>query len=318
MQLREFVFLAGILSGITLDASAQRYPEKPVRLVTGAPAGGADLVARLVAAGLSENWAQQVIVDNRGNGAIPGQILARAQPDGYTLLVNGSNIWILPFLQNHVPYDPVKDFSTITLTASFPNILVVHPAVAAKSVRELIALAKAKPGSLNYASGPTGSANHLAAERFKAMAGVDIVRVSYKGSAAALTDLIAGQVQVMFPNAGAVTPYIKSGRLRVMAIASAQPSTLAPEIPTVAASGLPGYESATTVGMFAPARTRASLIARLHQDIVRLIYTPEVKEKFFNAGAEVVGNTPQQFAATVKSDMARLGKVIRDAAIRGE
>jgi len=318
MQLREFVFLAGILSGITLDASAQRYPEKPVRLVTGAPAGGADLVARLVAAGLSENWAQQVIVDNRGNGAIPGQILARAQPDGYTLLVNGSNIWILPFLQNHVPYDPVKDFSTITLTASFPNILVVHPAVAAKSVRELIALAKAKPGSLNYASGPTGSANHLAAEIFKAMAGVDIVRVSYKGSAAALTDLIAGQVQVMFPNAGAVTPYIKSGRLRVMAIASAQPSTLAPEIPTVAASGLPGYESATTVGMFAPARTRASLIARLHQDIVRLIYTPEVKEKFFNAGAEVVGNTPQQFAATVKSDMARLGKVIRDAAIRGE
>ncbi len=318
MQLREFVFLAGILSGITLDASAQRYPEKPVRLVTGAPAGGADLVARLVAAGLSENWAQQVIVDNRGNGAIPGQILARAQPDGYTLLVNGSNIWILPFLQNHVPYDPVKDFSTITLTASFPNILVVHPAVAAKSVRELIALAKAKPGSLNYASGPTGSANHLAAEIFKAMAGVDIVRVSYKGSAAALTDLIAGQVQVMFPNAGAVTPYIKSGRLRVMAIASAQPSTLAPEIPTVAASGLPGYESATTVGMFAPARTRASLIARLHQDIVRLIYTPEVKEKFFNAGAEVVGNTPQQFAATVKSDMARLGKVIRDAGIRGE
>ena len=318
MQLREFVFLAGILSGITLDASAQRYPEKPVRLVTGAPAGGADLVARLVAAGLSENWAQQVIVDNRGNGAIPGQILARAQPDGYTRLVNGSNIWILPFLQNHVPYDPVKDFSTITLTASFPNILVVHPAVAAKSVRELIAWAKAKPGSLNYASGPTGSANHLAAEIFKAMAGVDIVRVSYKGSAAALTDLIAGQVQVMFPNAGAVTPYIKSGRLRVMAIASAQPSTLAPEIPTVAASGLPGYESATTVGMFAPARTRASLIARLHQDIVRLIYTPEVKEKFFNAGAEVVGNTPQQFAATVKSDMARLGKVIRDAGIRGE
>jgi tripartite-type tricarboxylate transporter receptor subunit TctC len=260
---------------------------------------------------------QQVIVDNRPTGVMSGQIVSKAQPDGYTLVLSGSILWIMPFLQS-VPFDPVKDFSPITLTVSTPNIVVVHPALPVKSVKELIALARSKPGRLNYGTSGTGTANHLAAELFKLMAGVDIVSIKYKSPGAALTDVIAGEVQMMFATAASVAPHIKSARLRSLAVTSNRPSALAPDLPTVAASGLPGYEVETINGILAPAKTPAALITRLNQEIVRALHSADVKEKLFSAGVEAVGSSPEQLAAAIKSEMDRMGRLIKDAGIRGE
>jgi tripartite-type tricarboxylate transporter receptor subunit TctC len=194
----------------------------------------------------------------------------------------------------------------------------VHPALPVNSIKELIALAKAKPGALNYASGGVGTTPHLAAELFKAMAGVNIVHIPYKGAGPAISDLIGGQVQLMFPNAAAVGPHLKSGKLRALAVTSSQPTALVPGLPTVAASGLPGFSSVLIVGMFVPAKTPATLINRLNQEIVRVLNNPEVKEKLFNTGSDVVGSSPEQFAAAIKSEVARLGKVIKDVGIKAE
>lgn len=298
--------------------SAQNYPNKPIRIVAAAPGGTGDFVARLVGQGLTARLGQQVIVENRGagGGIIAAQTVAQAAPDGYTLLSYGPTIWLLPFLRSSLPYDPVRDFSPVTSLVTAPNLLVVHPSLPVKSVSELIALAKGRPGELNYGSGATGATPHLAAELFKAMAGVDIVRINYKGTGQALNDLIAGQVQLMFSSAAAGLAHVKSGRLRALAVTSAQPSALFPGMPTVAAAGLPGYESASIFAVFAPAKTPAALIRRLNQEIVRVLNGADVKEKLFNAGVEVVGSSPEEFAATMKSEMARWGKVIRDAGIR--
>jgi tripartite-type tricarboxylate transporter receptor subunit TctC len=308
-----FAVVAVLAAGI---ASGQSYPTKPIRIVTTAPGSGNDLVARLVGPQLSARWEQPVIVDNRG--FIAAEIVARASPDAYTLLAYGSPFWISPLIRSHSPYDPVRDFSPITLTVNTPNILVVHPALPAKSVRELIALAKSRPGELNYGSASTGSTSHLAAELLKSMAGISIVRIPYKGTGLALNALLAGEFQLMFPNAGAVAPHAKAGRLRALAVTSAEPSALAPGLPTMAASGLPGYESSSPFGMFAPAKTPAALIERLHQEFVRALNRSDVKERLFNAGVEVVGGSPAQLAATMKSEMARWGKLIREARIREE
>jgi tripartite-type tricarboxylate transporter receptor subunit TctC len=243
--------------------------------------------------------------------------LAKAPPDGYTVLVQGSNLWLAPFMQD-VSYDPVRDFLPHTMAAKSPSILVAHLSVPVKTVKELIAVAKAKPGGLNYASGPAASSPHLGAELFKSMAGVNIVRIAYKGGGPALTGLLSGEVQMMVASAGSVTPHIGSNRLRGLAVTSAEPSALAPGLPTVAASGLPGYELVSPDGIFAPANTRAAIIERLNQEIVRSLNRSDVKEKFFNAGAETVGNSPKEFAAFIKSDMATLGKVIKDAGIKAE
>ncbi|MBI3939178.1 MAG: tripartite tricarboxylate transporter substrate binding protein [Betaproteobacteria bacterium] len=304
------VLAAGVVSG-------QAYPNKPIRIVAPEAGGGGDFAARLIALGLSGSLGQQVIVENRGgaSGIIAGRTVAKAPPDGYTLLFYGSIFWIGALLQD-VPYDPVADFSPITLATSSPNILVVHPSLPVNSVKELIALAKARPGELNYAS-TTGSTPHLAAELFKAMAGVNIVRIPYKGAGPALNDLIGGQVQLMFPVAAAVTPHVKSGRLRALAVTSVEPSELVRGLPTVAAT-VPGYESVQMTAMFAPAKTPATIINRLNQEIVQVLNRADVKEKFFNAGAKVVGGSPEQLMATMKSEMARLGKVIKDAGIRAE
>jgi tripartite-type tricarboxylate transporter receptor subunit TctC len=319
------VSIEAILSTITLvfcagTASGQNYPSKPIRMLTAEAGGGADFVARVIARELSANLGEQVVVDNRGGagGIIAGEIVARAAPDGYTLLFYGPAIWLLPFLRNHVPYDPVRDFSPITMAVTTPNILVVHPSLPVSSVGELIALAKARPGQINDAGANTGSSVHLAAELFKAMAGVKIVRVPFKGVGPALNALIAGQVQIMFPSAGAVAPHVKSGRLRALAVTSAQPTALAPGLPTVAASGVPGYESIAMFGIFAPARLPAALSKRLHQEIVRALLRPEVKSRLFESGIEPVGSSPAEFAATLKSEMTKWGKVIKDAGIRDE
>ena len=301
-------------------AIGQAYPIKPIRMIAPEVGGGNDFVARLIAQGLTEVLGKQVVVDNRGSagGVIAAELLARAPADGYTLMFYSSGIWTAPFLQANVRYDVLRDFSPITLAASSPNTVVVHPSLAVNSVRELIALAKAKPGVLNYASGNTGSANHLAAELFKSMAGVDIVRITYKGTGPALNDVAAGQVQLMFPAIGSVAPQVKAGRLKALAVTSLEPSALAPGLPTVSASGLPGYEAVAMSGVFAPGKTPAPLIERLNREIVRFLSAADVREKLLRSGVEAAGSTPQEFASKIKTEMARLSKVIRDAGIHAE
>ena len=301
---------------LSVDVTVGRaYPTKPIRIVT-APAGaGNDFVARLIAQGLSGSLGQQLVVDNRPAGII-GELVAKAPADGYTLLAVGSVLWLTPFLQDSVGYDPVKDFSPISLTARSVNILVVHPSVTANSVGELIALAKSKPGQLNYATGATGASNHLAAELFKAMAGVNIVRIPYKGSGPAVNDLVSGQVHMMFPTTAAGLPHVRSGRLRALAVTSLQPSALAPGLPTVAESGLSGYESVVMYAMFAPAKTPATIIKRLHAELVQFRKSAGATERFFGAGVEVVASSPAELATAMASEMTRMGKLIKDARLR--
>ena len=244
--------------------------------------------------------------------------MAKAPPDGYTLFLSGSNFWVEPLLQK-VPYDPARDFSPIAGATTSPLVFVVHPSLPVKSVKELIALAKARPGALNYSSSVTGTSGHLAAELFKSMAGVDIVRIGYKSGGQSVIALVSGEVQVAFnPAGGTVMSQVKSGRLRALAVTSAQPSVLAPGLPTMAAAGLPGYESSAIQSVFAPAKTPEAIITRLNQEILRFLNAPETKERLINASVEAIGSTPEQLAATVKFEMAKWGKVIKDAGIRAE
>lgn len=309
-------FWLGVLVLYPKGGLSQAYPSKPIRIVTAEPGGGSDFVSRLIAQGISGPLGQQVIIENRGGGAIiPASIVAQAPPDGYTMFIGAASFAIWPLLQK-TPYDPIRDFLPIALAATSPNILVVNSLVEAASVKELIALAKSKPGGLNYASGAAVSPAHLAAELFKAMAGVNIVHIPYRGSAPALNDLIAGQVQLMFATAASVSPHIKSGRLRALAVTSAQPSMLLPGVPTVAASGVPGYESVTMYGIFAPAKTPATAVNLLNQEIVRVVKRADVKERFLLTGVEAVGSTPEQLAVQIKAEIARMARVIKEASIR--
>ena len=269
MQMQRFVL--GLIFGSLLlgtgNAFSQSYPLKTVRIVTSAVGGANDLIARLIAQGIADPLGQPVIIDNRG--VISIELVSKAPPDGYTLLLFGPPMWVAPLLQN-TPYDPVRDFAPITLLVRNPNILVVHPSVPVKSVKELIVLAKARPGELNYSSASTGGPTHLAGELFKAMAGVNIVHVPYKGGGPALNDLIGGHVQLTFDGSNLV-PHIKSGKLKPLAVTTLTPSALFPELPTVAGSGLPGYEAVALHGVFAPAKTPDTVINRLNQEMVRFI-----------------------------------------------
>ena len=286
-----------------------------MRIVTSEAGGGNDVQSRLIARGLTGVLGQQVIVENRPSGVIPGEIVARATPNGYTLLLYNNTLWTGPLIQK-APYDPLRDLAPVTTATIAPNVLVVNTALPAKSVADLIALAKSRPGQLNYASSGTGATNHLAAELFKMMAGVDIVRIGYKGAGSGLNDLIANQIQVMFPTAGAASPHVKAGRVKALAVTSAERSSVAPELPTIAASGLPGYESIAIYGIFAPAGTPQAIVARLNREISGILATADIKERFFGMGMETVGGSPAQLTARVKSDMVRMGKLIRDAGIR--
>ena len=314
MRLKPTFAVLFFIANFAGSAAGQSYPTKPIRMVAPAIGGASDIVARLIGQGLSASLGQQVVVDNRGS--IAPEIGAKALPDGYTVLAYGSPLWLTSFLREHVTWDSVKDFAPITLAASSPNVLVVHPSVAANSVRELIALARAKPGELNFSSGSSGAATHLTGELFKALAGVNIVRVPYKGNGPALNALLGGEVQLMFANAGSVASHLKSGRLRALAVTTAQPSALAPGLPTMAASGLPGYRAEVPTGIFAPAKTPATLVKLLHREIVKVLSRADVKERFFNIGVEIVGGTPEEFAAYIRADMAKWSKVIKDAGIR--
>ena len=293
---------------------AQSFPSKPVRIVvTGAGSGG-DFAARLIAQGVAATLGQQIVVDNRGGGNLPAEIVAKSAPDGYTLCLSAAPLWITPFLRK-TPYDPLRDFAPVTLAITSPNILVVHPALPVKSTRDLIALIRARPGALNYATSGIGASSFLAAELFKSMLHADMVRVNYKSGGLALTEIISGQVQLMFANAGLVAAHLQSGRLKALAVTSARPSALLPGLPTVAASGLPGYELVSVQGIFAPAGTPEAVIARLNREFIPFLQRTDTKEKFFAAGVEALGGTPEELAATVKSEMARLGRVIKAAGI---
>ena len=295
---------------------AQDYPSRPIRFVTTGIGGSTDLAARTVALGLTDSVGWNVVVDNRGSTIVACDMVAKAPPDGYTILVITDGLWRGPLFQK-MPFDPVRDFAPIMLVSRSPNILVVHPSLPVKSVKELIALAKGRPGELNYGAGAIGASTHLASEMFKVMAGVDIVHVPYKSSGGAVTPLLSGQLQVMFGTTGTVMTHVKSGRVRALAISTAQPSALAPGLPTIAAAGnLPGYESAATAGVFAPAAASPTIIKRLHEEISRALARPQVIERFFNQGVEIVGGSPQETAAFVRSDMATTARIIKEAGIR--
>jgi tripartite-type tricarboxylate transporter receptor subunit TctC len=318
MSPHNLLVAAVALAAVVPHAASQEYPARPVRIITSETGGGADFQIRLIAQAITPALGQQVVVDNRGGGGIPGEAVARAPADGYTLLYNGSTHWLLPYLRSQAPYDPVADFAPISLTVRAPNLLVSHPSLPVKTVADVLKLAKARPGELNYGSGSPGSSSHLAPELLKSMAGVNIVRIPYKGTGPALNDLMGGQIQLMFPNAASVTGHVRSGRLKAIAVSSAEPSPLAPGVPTVASSGLPGYESVSILGLFAPARTPDAIVNRINREVVRYLATPEAKERFMKAGLEAVGTTQQQLAQTMRMEMGRMGKLIRDLGIKDE
>lgn len=297
-------------SGLVL---AQAYPVKPVRIVTVAPGSANDIVARLIAQEIRGGLGQPVVVDNRGT--VAAELVARAPADGYTLLLYGSAVWLSPFIRASTPYDPVKDFAPITLVASSPNVVVVHPSLPVKSARELITLARSRPGEINYAAGSLGAAPHLAAELFKAMGKLNIVRVAYKGTGGSLIGILSGEVGLMFPTAGSVTPYIKSGKLRALAVTSLQPTALAPGLPLLSES-LPGYESVSLNGMLAPARTPDAIIRQLNAEVAKVMTRADIREKLVAAGTDAMSTSPEEFAAIIQADMAKWGKVIREAGIR--
>jgi len=296
-------------------ALAQTYPAKPVRMIVPFPAGGAtDIVARLIAQKLTESWRVQVLVDNRGGagGTIGSDIAAKSPPDGYTILMATSSTHaIAPSLYTKLAYDPVRDFAPVTLVASATVLLAVHPSLPTRSVKDLIALAKREPDALSFASSGNGGISHLIGEHFKSVAGIRMLHVPYKGDTPALIDLVSGQVQLMFGTAVSFLPYVKSGRLNALAVTNPRRSPIVPNVPTVAESGLPGFEALQWFGIFAPAGTPKDVVAKLNADIVKAARLPDVRERMTTLGADVVGNTPVEFAAFQKADTAKWAKVVK-------
>ncbi|HEV3008422.1 MAG TPA: tripartite tricarboxylate transporter substrate binding protein [Burkholderiales bacterium] len=304
------------------SASAGAFPDKPVRFVIGfTPGGPSDILARAVGQKLAERWGQQVVIENRpgAGGNLAAEAVAKSPADGYTwLLGNNSILATNQSLYRKLPYDPVKDFAPVALVAVQPNILVVHPEVKANSVMELVALAKQSPGKLNYASSGAGAAAHLAGELFKTMAKVDVVHVPYKGAQPALTDLIAGQVQLMFATSASVIPYVKAGRLRALAVTTAQRSPSVPELPTVSEAGLAGFEATTWHGVVVPAATPAPLVQRLNQDINSALREKDLSERLAGLGAEVLTGTPRDFADYIAREIPKWSKVVRDSGAKAD
>ena len=303
-------------------AAAQDYPSRPVRFVVPfAPGGSTDTLARTMSQKLSEYIGQQVVVDNRSgaNGNIGMEIVARAVPDGYTILLGYiANLAIAPSLYGKLPFDPVKDYAPITQIASSPNVLVAHPSVPAKNFKELIALAKAKPGQVNFASASVASVGHLTGELLNNLAGIKMVHVPYKGSGQAVTDLLGGHVQLMFSGFSSTLPHIKSGKLRPLVVTGIRRSPALPEVPTIAESGFPKFEATAWYGVLAPAKTPKPIVARLHAETVKVLHLPEVKERLGNLGFEIVGSTPDEFAAYLKSEIGKWEKVVKASGAKPE
>jgi len=293
---------------------AQNFPNRLIRVVTTEVGGASDLATRIMAQALSVNLGQSAIVENRG--IIGVEIVSQATADGHVLLHYTSPLWIIPLFRANTPWDPLRDFVPIALTVNSPNLLAVHPSLPVKTVPQLVALAKARPSALNYASSSSGSGNHLAAELFKSMTGTTIERIAFKGAGAAVNAVMGGQIDLMFPTAGSVTQIIKQGRLRALAVTSLEPSAVVPGLPTMAQAGVPGYESQSRTALFAPAKTPPAVIARIHAEVTRALNQAEVRERLFAAGLEVIASTPQEAVAVIKSEMARMGKLIDDAGLR--
>ena len=306
--------MAMVLLLFVLSASAQPYPTKPIRVIVGP---GPDALARVIGQKLTDAWGQPIVVDQRGGGGgtISAEVVAKAQPDGYTLLLATGTHLILPSLYK-VPFDMAKDFVPVTLIASTPFILAVHPAVPVKSVPELIQLAKSKPGVLNYATGGSGTPPHLATELFKTLTEVNIVHVPYKTVAAAITELMAGQVQVMFTVGPAGLPQVRAGKIRGIAVSTAKRSSFVPELPTVAESGLSGFDVFGWNGVLAPAGTPKPIIDKLHREIMQALKLADLQQRLEALGFEAVGNSPDEFAQFVRADIARWAKVIRNANVK--
>jgi tripartite-type tricarboxylate transporter receptor subunit TctC len=294
-------------------ASSQEYPARTIRIVTAPAGGGNDFSARILARGISGPLGQQVIVDNRPTILAP-EIVAKAAADGYTVLLNGSAHWIGPLVER-VSYDPVRDFVPVSLVDRTPVILVVHPSLPVANVTQLIALAKSRPGELNFSSGAPGSSNYLGGMLFNHYAAVNIVRIPYKGAAPAMTAVMSGETQLMFASPGGVMGHVKSGRLRALGVGSARPSALAPGLPTLAQSGAPGYVCETLHAVFAPAGTPPAIVARLHREIDRYLQSPEGKDQFLKGEVEAVSSTPEELMATMKAEVATIGKVLRAAGV---
>jgi tripartite-type tricarboxylate transporter receptor subunit TctC len=303
-------------------AAADAYPSRPIRMIVAfAPGGGTDIIGRIVAQGIGAALKQQVVVESRpgAGGNIGTEIAARAAPDGDTLITSGTGAHAInPSLYARIPYDAIKDFTPVSLVASTPYLMVVHPSVPAKTVREFIALAKAKPGSINMASSGNGGMPHLAGELFQLMAEVRLTHVPYKGTGAVFPDLIGGHVQVLFGDIVATSPHVKSGKLRALGITSPERSPNLPEIPTIAESGVPGYDAVGWFGVFAPAGTPSDIVARLNEAIREHVQKPEVKARLSSLGADVVASTPEAFAAKQRADLERWAKVIKAANVKVE
>jgi tripartite-type tricarboxylate transporter receptor subunit TctC len=315
-------FAAVLACGLLLQsASAQSYPAKPVRLIAASSPGSAvDIVARIVAQKLTEQLGQQMIVDNRAGagGNLGAEVAAKAAPDGYTLFMGTPAHAINTGLYRKLNYDLTRDFAPVSLVTTGQYVIVVHPSLPVKSVKELIALARTRPGQLNYASAGSGNATHLAGELFKSLARVNLVHVPYKGSGPALTDLIGGQVQLMFCNLTAALPQVKSGRLRALAVTGAKRTATVPELPTVSEAGLPGYVVTSWFGVLAPAATPRDVIVRLNSELAQAMRSPDMHERLAGEGAEPTAGTPEQFAAFIKTEIAQWTTVVRNARISAE
>ena len=311
--------IGALLAGsfLAAGAHAQDYPVKPIRFIIG-PAP--DVLARLIGQKLTEAWGQQVIVDQRpaAGGIIAGEAVAKAAPDGYTWLLSTGAYPTLVGLYPKLPFDFTRDLTPVSLLASIPFLLVVHPSVPAKSVAELVKLARERPGQLNYASGGNGTTSHLAGEMFKNMAGINIVHVPYKGTVPGVVDLMSGHVHTMFAIMQSAYPYVQAGRLKALAVSGARRSPSAPTLPTIAEAGVPGYEFTSWNGVHVTAGTPRAVIAKIHGELVKVVALPDVKERMFNLGMEVAGSTPEQLGSLVASDIAKWGKVIKTSGVRVE
>jgi tripartite-type tricarboxylate transporter receptor subunit TctC len=302
-------------------ASAQQYPTRPVRIIVPqSPGASTDITARLVAQGLNEAFRQPVIVDNRpGSSGIAGtELVARAAPDGYTLMVVASSFSINPALDRKLPYDSIRDFTTVTQLSKFPNMLAAHPSTPVKTLQDVISLAKAKPGQVTYASAGVATGTHMTAELLRYMTRIDLLHVPYKGGGPALTAAMGGQTQLLIGTSVGTLPHTRSGKLRAIAVTSARRSAAAPEVPTFAESGVPGYEHEPWNGMFGPAEMPKAVLARVNAEVVRVLNSPEAKKVLEGDGADVVGSTPEQFAVVLKAEIAKWTKVAKAAGIKAE
>ena len=324
MRVEQTLLCIALIPGVAVSQAQSEtgYPSKPIRMIVpSAPGSGPDIMARAIGQKLTEALGQAIVIDDKpgAGGIIGSEAAAKAAPDGYTLIMSNAGAHTVnPSLYAKLPYDPIKDFAPVTLVALAPNILIVHPTLPVRNVKELIALAKAKPGELTFGSGGNGSTAHLSGEMFKTMAGINIVHIPFKGSPAAVIGVIAGQIALAIPNIPPALPHVRSGKLKALAVTTAKRAAGVPELPTVAESGLPGYEATAWFGVLAPAATPPQIIARLNAAIVKIAHAREMQDRLMAEGADAVGNTPEQFAQIIRNDIAKWAKVVKSSGARAD